>query len=366
MRKKKLLLILHSSPPVHGASKVGDFIRASQKVCDEFECKYIKIDSSNSLSDIGRVNMKKIILSIELFIKVAFFMFSFRPDKIYFTSSVRGVAFYRDLLLSLIWKTYRVFFKCDVFYHYHTKGVGDFTKKKLNLLMTRFFLHDCYLILLSNFLESEFKNVETYRKVFFLPNGVSSNYNQNDFENYISNKDYESINILYLSNMIKEKGYFEVLKLARKFKGTNVKFNFAGSWTNTNDEQEFFSYINEHELEDMVHFHGFIGGEEKISLFEKSHVFVFPTRYRNEAFPLCVLEAFSFGLPVLVTDEASLPSMVGHRNGAVISDMTELEKTLKNLLDTHVNVETALTCRATFDNYFTLDKFESNLLEILK
>ena len=46
MKKQKLLCILHYSPPAHGASKVGDFIKSSEKLKDEFHCKFIKIKSS--------------------------------------------------------------------------------------------------------------------------------------------------------------------------------------------------------------------------------------------------------------------------------------------------------------------------------
>ena len=49
MKKQKLLCILHYAPPAHGASKVGDFIKSSQKLKDEFDCRFIKIKSSISL-----------------------------------------------------------------------------------------------------------------------------------------------------------------------------------------------------------------------------------------------------------------------------------------------------------------------------
>lgn len=57
----KLLCILHYSPPVHGASKVGDTIKSSKILKDEFDCRFIKIKSSNTLEDIGKFNLKKSI-----------------------------------------------------------------------------------------------------------------------------------------------------------------------------------------------------------------------------------------------------------------------------------------------------------------
>ena len=96
MNKTKLLCILHYSPPAHGASKVGDFIKSSEKLKDEYDCRFIKIKSSDTIGDIGKVNFKKIYFVLELFFKILFMVLAFRPDKIYFTASVRGIAFYRD------------------------------------------------------------------------------------------------------------------------------------------------------------------------------------------------------------------------------------------------------------------------------
>ena len=115
MNKPKLLLILHLSPPIHGASKVGELIMTSKNLNMEFECKFINIKSSNTIKDIGKVNLKKIYLVMELFFRILFAVIVFRPNKIYFTASIKGVAFYRDLLISNIWKCCKLFKPCRFF-----------------------------------------------------------------------------------------------------------------------------------------------------------------------------------------------------------------------------------------------------------
>jgi glycosyltransferase involved in cell wall biosynthesis len=366
MKKPKLLCILHRSPPAHGAAKVGDFIGESKKLKEEFNCRFITIKSSNTIGDIGKVNFKKIYFVIELFFKILFTVIIFRPDKIYFTASVRGVAFYRDLLISSICKVYKLFKSCEVFYHYHTKGIKEFVKSDRNKKLTRYFLKDINIVLLSPVLESDFENVKTYKKVYYLPNGVENNYDDKTFEKYISKKDFESINILYLSNMIKEKGYFEVLQLANESKDKNYHFNFAGGWQNDDDKEEFFKYINDNDLEKIVTFHGFVNGDQKKELFESSHLFIFPTRYKNEAFPLSILEAFSYGLPVLATDEGSIPFIIDDSSGIVITNLEELEVAFDNALQKFVNIETAKYCRKRYLENFSLEQFEENLLEVLR
>lgn len=366
MKKTKLLCILHYSPPVHGASKVGDFIKSSDKLKEEFDCKFIKIKSSNTLDDIGKMNFKKIYYVLELFFKILFTIVLFRPEKIYFTASSKGFAFYRDLVICNIWKLYSKFTSCEIYYHYHTKGINSFVKSNRNKKLTRYFINEVNLVLLSPMLKDDFKEIQTYKNIFFLTNGVENNYDGENFEKYISKKDLTKINILYLSNMIKEKGYFEVLKLASKTQDEKIHFHFAGGWQNQDDEKEFFKFIDENKLNDKVTFHGFVNGEQKKELFENSHLLCFPTRYKNEAFPLTILEAFSYGLPVLTTNEGSIPFIVDEKSGQICKNLENLYNSLEYIINNYINITTSHYCRKRFLENFSLEQFEENLIKILR
>ena len=364
--KEKILFILHTSPPKHGAAKVGDFITDSQKLKETFNCKFIPIKSSDSIKDIGKFNFKKVRYIIELYFKILYALITFKPDKIYYTASIRSVALYRDILVSTLWKMYSKFKNVEIFYHYHTKGVDEYiSKSKLNLFLTKFFIKDVNLILLSPILEKDFEKVKVYKKIFFLPNGVEDKLKNIDFERYINEK-YENIKqieVLYLSNMIKSKGYFEVLKLSQKFR--NILFNFAGGWQNKNDEKEFFEYIEKYNLSN-VNFYGFVSGKKKRSLFERSFLFLFPTKYPNEAFPLSILESLSYGVPVVSTTEGSIPYILDERSGIIIENLDNLENAFKSALEKFINKQSAFYCRKRYLENFTLDKFEENLIKILK
>jgi glycosyltransferase involved in cell wall biosynthesis len=365
--KKKLLCILHRSPPAHGAAKVGDFISECKKLQEEYDCKFITIKSSNTIGDIGKVNFKKFYFVFELYMKILFTLIVFRPNKIYYTASTSGIAFYRDLLVSTIWKAYEKISTVDVYYHYHTKGVDKFVSLSLrNLKITKFFLKNVHVILLSPLLEKDFQKVKTYKKVLFLPNGVENNYTDEEFEKFIEKKDFKDIHILYLSNMIKSKGYFEVLKLAKLYSDENYMFHFAGGWQNKEDEIEFFEFIKKNNLDKKVIFHGFVNGNQKKELFEKASIFVFPTRYKNEAFPLSILEAFSYGVPTLSTDEGSIPYIIDNKSGRVVSTLEALPSAFETIINDFVNKESAVYCRQRYLGNFSLEQFEENLVEIFK
>lgn len=368
MNKPKLLCILHVPPPHHGAAKVGEFIRNSDAINSAFITRHIPIRSSDTIGDIGKVNLKKFYFVAELFIKIAWALIVFRPDRIYFTASIRSVAFYRDLLLSTLWKAYTHFTSAEVYYHYHTKGVNEFVSATpRNLALTRFFLRGVNLILLSPMLQDDFTQVQTYKKVLFLPNGVEDSLNSDMFLQILQKRfeKMEIINILYLSNMIKSKGYFEVLKLAYETKDKNYHYHFAGGWQNSEDEDEFFDFIRSNALENSVTFHGFVNGDQKRSLFEDTSLFVFPTRYANEAFPLSILEALSYGLPTLSTDEGSIPYILDNHSGIILDDLNDLPDALDGALKTLINPETSHYCRNRYLEHFTLERFEENFIRII-
>ena len=114
------------------------------------------------------------------------------------------------------------------------------------------------------------------------------------------------IAFLFMANMIRSKGYERILRLAADTKDRAFTFHFAGAWQNEEDERAFWQFIEDNDLHDRVCYHGLVRGLEKAKLFSRASIFLFPTRYPKEAFPLCVLEALSFGVPVICSDEGAL------------------------------------------------------------
>lgn len=76
------------------------------------------------------------------------------------------------------------------------------------------------------------------------------------------------------------------------------------------DYETIFSLVKQYQLEEQVIFTGYITEEDKKSLLKGALSFVFPSLY--EGFGLPPLEAMACGTPVIVSDRASLPEVVGN------------------------------------------------------
>jgi len=97
-------------------------------------------------------------------------------------------------------------------------------------------------------------------------------------------------------------------------------------------DDEVFNMVEELRLTEMVRFTGYVEEVELPALYSAAEVFVYPSLY--EGFGLPPLEAMACGTPVVASNTASLPEVVGDA-GLMVSprDVRALAQTLAKLLD---------------------------------
>ncbi|MEZ4801584.1 MAG: glycosyltransferase family 4 protein [Gelidibacter sp.] len=367
MKQKKILFILHLSPPIHGAAKVGDTILKSKKINQEFDARYIKIKSSITLSEINKFKVLKLYFFAELFFKVIYQLIMFRPQLIYYTASPCGLAFYRDLIVSLPLRFYKFLNKSHIFFHYHLEGINSFaTASKFNSRLTNFFIKDTNLIFISKAMVGELEKIKNYRKVFYVHNGIEDTPINEDFNSIWEDKlKSNTINVLYLSSMIKDKGYHHVLNLAKNVQQRgreDIKFNFAGAYFSDSDRTYFDNFVIKNKLKDTVEYLGFINGADKTKLFNNSHLLIFPSK--KDVFPLTILEALSYGIPILTFDAGAITEIVSTKIG-LISNKESLENDFDKFTEEYLNFKACSACRNAFLDNYTNEIFEKNLIDIL-
>lgn len=120
----------------------------------------------------------------------------------------------------------------------------------------------------------------------------------------------------------------------------------------------------------MTVYHGRKYGDEKRDFFENADVFVFPTFYHNECFPLVLLEAMEFKLPLITTNEGGITDIVNDSvNGFVCrkQDAKSLSDSIACLLDNkELRVKMGENGYKKFKKQFTLQAFEDNMRRILR
>jgi glycosyltransferase involved in cell wall biosynthesis len=364
-KRPKILFILHFPPPVHGSSMVGKFIKESTSINQAFDCHYINLGTSGSIDEIGKGGITKLFRYISILGKTISKLILSRPELCYLAITAQGVGFYKDSFVALILR----FFKVPMVYHFHNKGVRKRQDKKIDNLLYKLVFNNSDAILLSKYLYPDISKYFPEDRVYFCPNGIPSAKRVRPQTIASTNSD-KPPTILFFSNLIESKGVFDLLVACKmlKSKGLSFKCTYIGGTADI-DEHAFRVKVNELGLEEHVDYAGRKIGDEKEESFLEADIFAFPTYYPNECFPLVLLEAMQFSLPVVSTIEGGIQDIVETgKSGFLIRqrDTMELSKHLENMLQNPgLRNQMGQAGRKRYEERFTLEKFEENLKNIL-
>jgi glycosyltransferase involved in cell wall biosynthesis len=126
------------------------------------------------------------------------------------------------------------------------------------------------------------------------------------------------LRIGHLSNLSIEKGLQDVIDLTKKLITENYKVELllAGPIEDKNSERILKDA--QQKLNDNFKYLGPVYDKEKDNFFREIDIFIFPTRYRNEAQPNVLFEASSYGVPSITLDRGCIFSDLDEDMGAVI------------------------------------------------
>lgn len=358
----RILCLLHMPPPNYGVTIINDKI-ASDILARCFKADILAINTSKSLEDIDKISFAKAGTLLKVWFTLLFKLINNHYDFCYFTLTPTGVGFYKDLFFVFLLKIFRI----KTIFHLHGKGLSKKHNKR-NDLFYKFCFKDSKVIILA---QSLIYDIEKYTKkedVYVLPNGIQGSLEDDDFKEVSLNRSSNNhLNLLFLSNMIRSKGVFDAIAAAKilKDKGYNFKFNFIGDWFDITNE-EFINKAKELGLADSIQYHGFKSGEDKRKVFKEADIFVYPTF--NDTFPLVLLEAMEFGLPIVSTYEGAIPEIVEHSKTGFLSsqhDHASLAKNIEVLInDKDLREKMGALARDKFLNEYTFRNFHHKLINI--
>jgi len=120
----------------------------------------------------------------------------------------------------------------------------------------------------------------------------------------------------------------------------------------------------------IVFYYGKKYGADKSLFLTNADLFVFPTSYPNECFPLVLLEAMERALPCVSTNEGGIADIIEDgKTGHIVprNDAEALAGRIETLLnDPTQRIRLGKNAREKFKREFTLGKFEETLTNILE
>ncbi len=183
------------------------------------------------------------------------------------------------------------------------------------------------------------------KEILVIPNGADLNaFAEKDNDQISITNRYErqdnTINLLFVSRLIERKGLQDIIPQLASVKeyceslSKNIRFQIVGDGPYKETLENLTAECN---LRDTVVFYGQKNKNELPEFYRNADIFVFPSR--KEGMPNVVLEAMSYGLPILMTPCQGSDELVDGNGyvteakefGAKLIDMLSSEEKLKDL-----------------------------------
>jgi glycosyltransferase involved in cell wall biosynthesis len=359
----KLLVFAHTPPPHHGQSYMvqlmvegfgGDRRKARRQgaikssegqpssASFSIECYHVNARLSRKLEEIGDLRIGKFFLLLGYCLQAIWCRFRYGVTTFYYIPAPgKRSALYRDWVVMLIC---RMFFK-RIILHWHAAGLAKWLEMVVGMrcrsitysLMKRVDLS----IVLSKFNRADAEKIFS-RHIRVVSNGIpdpcprfvrdvlprrrarhaaraklmtGQTVEGEDLND--TGGDPHVVKILYLAHCTREKGLFDTLtaasllyqSLVASRSPLSIRLLVAGGFVTSEEEADFKRIMTQPDMPGMVHYFGFVSGEQKGLLLRDADLFCFPTYFQNENQPVNLIEAMAFGLPVLTTRWRSLPEL---------------------------------------------------------
>ncbi|MGJ8683044.1 MAG: glycosyltransferase family 4 protein [Nonlabens sp.] len=321
---KNLLVVGPFPLPITGVSL------GTQIVYDEFykkpEYKVQKVNTSYSKFDekIGELSFHKVFFYLRLQI---YFFKVFKNDIIYITI---GQSFYGVIKYALYILAAHVSGK-QLVIHIHGNFLGRNYRENLTGVKKKIFR---YLmskpdkgIVSSDSLKPNFTSFLPDHKIYSLKNFIIDELFVPD--DVISDKDYDTIKIVYLSNLMLEKGIFELLEalVILEEKGIKYEARIAGNIAPENKDRvlSLFNKLNH------ATYIGTVNVVEKKDLLIWSNIFILPTFYTMEAQPFAILESMATGNMVITTPHAGIPDIFEENLNGLYVEKNSIESLVSTI-----------------------------------
>ena len=198
------------------------------------------------------------------------------------------------------------FFKKKTVFHCHGAKFKQFTANNRERVLKMLHKVDCVVCLSESWkewfeTECECKNVIIISNI--IPEAKLS----------VGNKSCSELSLLFLGYLGERKGIYDLLDTLAQLKDYNVKLYFGGN----GEVEKVTARVYELAIENKAEYLGWISGEAKIDILNRAHVYVLPSY--NEGLPISILEAMSYGLPIVTTPVGGIPSVVkDNENGFLV------------------------------------------------
>lgn len=365
--KKRLLIVGQTPPPWHGQAVATKMLVDHE--WSNWETAFERMAYSDGIDEVGRFRWRKIGHLFELTRRVRTHLKE-NPGTVllYPPASASWLPFLRDVYF--LRRTRR--FARGTAFIFHASGLPAFVKRsKLRSWLAKWAYHGADISLEVAQEKLTAKEVFEARESLWCPCAAEVPEVPEDAVEK-GQKEGEA-SVLFVGSLMEGKGIFEILRTAKVMKERGekvVRFLIIGKWSDDEFRKKCETYVENEVLEEWIDFGGQLTGDEKWEAFGSADLFFFPSHYSSEASPIVVMEALGMGLPVVTTNWAGIPAMVGDCEAVTLCSVKDPEAfadaIVKTKQESKGNGEVRKVARDFFEKRFTPGQFIGRIEEGLE
>jgi len=272
-------------------------------------------------------SVRKVVVFVQALVELFWRLLQKEVDLVHIHVSERGSAFRQAITTLMV-----MLFRKPVIMHTHSSDFHSFYSKLPGWIKQwmSWVFGSCtrFIVLSDSWKKYYIENLGLKpERVIVLPNPVKLPLQ------IPQRKGSEKVSFVFLGRIGQRKGAFDLINafasLPDKQK-TSSKLALAGD----GEGEKARSLVESLNLTDYITIFDWINQEQRDALLAKADVFVLPSY--NEGLPMALLEAMSWGLPVITTPVGGIPEIVTNtQNGVLVQpgDIQQLSKAMQSLIE---------------------------------
>lgn len=357
----RVLVVGQTPPPFGGqAVMIEKFLEGRYAT---LQLAHVRLAYSEEMSDVGRFSLHKVWILFRTIGQVWRARIRHGSQALYYPpSGPNMVPILRDIIFLI---AVRWCFRYAVF-HFHAGGVSTFMGNlplPLRWLAWLAYRKPHLAIRTSDLAPPDAQYFKA-RRIVSVFNGIE------DLSGGAIARDLSPsrrVRVLFTAVLIPSKGVEVLLQAFADLigRGANAELMLMGRWGDAEFEQRMLAFIAQHGLTDRVHVLGVRTGSDKLGDFASADIFCFPSHFEAESFPVVLMEAAQFGLPVVATDWRGIPVMVDEGvNGFLVpvhAPARVADRLEQLITDPALRARMSADARRIYAERFTLDAFHRNM-----
>jgi glycosyltransferase involved in cell wall biosynthesis len=306
------VLVVGQTPPPY----VGQAIML-QKLLDGkiegVELHQVGNRMSSTADEIGRFRWAKVLTLIPLVARIVWARLRGIKILYYPPAGPNKVTLFRDFatLLPTRWMFSKTIF------HFHASGLSEIYERLpawQRFLFRRAYYHADAGIRLSSLTPDDARQLRV-RREYVIANGIDDPCPAGPVFDCPAINPQRPLRVLFVAMLRESKGVLVLIETTAQLvaRGVPVAVEIMGQFISQEFAAQVHARVKELGVENHVKFLGVLTGDAKFAVFARADVFAMPTFYECEAFPVVLLEAMAYGLPIVATQWRGIPSIVDDR-----------------------------------------------------